>query len=425
MAMDNDMHEVEKDIQAEVLNLDGPFLTLEEFLVAERIKEKLQGASMSEQNAAPGPTADGIRRKRKKKMSPLKDAMASSVPLDVVVSAKEDAAGMFALTHVGNFDGAMDRTTAAESPTLSERGGQDPATYGTGAGSPNTITPFPSRPPTRGSLLASEPERPETALSYTTGHSAATTAYARDVPVRRGHTSGLPARSAEAATQCAERAPEGREAEAVLRRYHFALTRLGEGGALEPALLAPGGARRRGGAAAAVRAPPHARGAPGGAQEPRQRAPRADAGGPPSHRGAAQGSAGGVRAGRRAARGTGVGEAPTRLHGGAGVPRGEMAQPPGPGGRLAPLARRGSGAEDGRALGFGAGVGAEAGVGAGVRVAAQAEPDVEMLFYEVQLTRGDARAPPADYANDHRSPPPLARTFHAPPRAPLPRVRGV
>ena len=70
MAMDNDMHEVEKDIQAEVLNLDGPFLTLEEFLVAERIKEKLQGASMSEQNAAPGPTADGIRRKRKKKMSP-------------------------------------------------------------------------------------------------------------------------------------------------------------------------------------------------------------------------------------------------------------------------------------------------------------------------------------------------------------------
>lgn len=95
------MAELEEGMQTGVLNLEGPFLTLEEFLVAERIKEKIERASRAErglaEHASPGGADTPGKPKKKKKKKKTSRDLASSVPLEVMQSAKDEAGISFRL----------------------------------------------------------------------------------------------------------------------------------------------------------------------------------------------------------------------------------------------------------------------------------------------------------------------------------------
>ena len=165
------MAELEEGMQTGLLNLEGPFLTLEEFLVAERIKEKMEWASRDERPAAaaaPPSGADGPEKPKKKKKK-KKVARGSSVPLQ---SDKEELGGTFALTHVGGMTNYSEQATYdrevfaspkwetsphGSSMMQSEKDKTTGATFGDDSflSEFGATSPVPSRPPTRGSDIPS------------------------------------------------------------------------------------------------------------------------------------------------------------------------------------------------------------------------------------------------------------------------------
>ena len=306
---------------------------------------------------------------------------------------------MFALTHVGNFDGAMEPHDRSGIADPLRAGWARPCHLrDRGSARPNTITPFPvAAAHSAGRSLPASPSAPRRRCRTATGHSAATTAYARDVrPSAEDTRPACP----RAAPRPRRSAPSARPRGARRRRSCGATTLpsrvLARAAALEPALLAPGGARRaRRRGAAAVRAPPHARGAPGRRGRSRGSGRRGRTRAAPRPTAARRrAGAGGVRAGRRAARRDRCGRgADTAARGGWGSAGRDGA---------ASGAGRAAGASSAQGLGCGgrAGVGVWSGGwrggggwsgGCGWR--RRRSQTWRCSFYEVQLTpRGRARA---------------------------------